>query len=224
MTVAHDIRSAGADAPPPDATEARGPLSAERIALLQRLVAERGAGGLLLGSRRNIAWLTVGAATHILQSTDEAVASVLVTPERAVILTQNIEADRIATEELDGVDVAVEPYDWFADGGADAVARAMVSGTILGDDDIETALQPVRSVLAPIEQQRMAWIGARVHEALEQALEGVEQDEPEDFLAADATMILGDAGVRAPVVLVAADHRIARFRTRCRVASASASA
>jgi Xaa-Pro aminopeptidase len=140
------------------------------------------------------------------------VASVLVTRDRSIVLTTNIEADRIATEEIAGLALPVESYDWFADGGARAVAAARVPGQLLTDADLADEIVPVRSILSPLEHARMSWLGGRVRDALDQALEGVEIDEPEDFLAADATMILGDAGVRAPVVLVAADDRIDRFR------------
>nr|MBA2254966.1 hypothetical protein [Chloroflexota bacterium] len=207
-----DFDPTGSEPPPTDARGVRAVLVQERIELVRGLVRRRPAGGALLGTRRGFSWLTAGGTAHVLMSTDKPVASILVTPDRAVVLTANIEADRIASEELDGIDLELEAFDWFADTGDRAVAQASVKGRLLGDADLEAELQPIRSVLAPLEQQRMRWLGARVQAALDQALESVEQGEPEDFLAADATMILGDAGIRAPVVLVAADDRIERFR------------
>jgi Xaa-Pro dipeptidase len=202
----------GNEPPPEDDTDARATLSGRRVELVQRLLGERKAAGVLLSDRRNFSWLTVGGTAHVLQSSDEGVAPVLVTPRGAVILTSSIEADRITTEEVLGIGLPVESFDWFADGGVRAAAASRVTGPLLSDADLDAGIQPVRSVLAPLEQARMAWIADRVRDALEQALDGAEQDEPEDFLAADATMILGDAGVRAPVVLAAADGRIDRFR------------
>jgi Xaa-Pro dipeptidase len=202
----------GTERPPRDDPRARATLSAERIAWLQGALRRREAAGVLLSDRRNFSWLTVGGTAHVLLSSPEAVASVLVTPDRALVVTSNIEADRIATEEIAGLGLPIETYDWFADGGARGAAEARIRGTLLTDADLADEIVPVRSVLAPLEHARMAWLGDRVRDALDQALEGVEVDEPEDFLAADATMILGDAGVRAPVVLVAADERIDRFR------------
>lgn len=197
---------------PADEPAERERLSRERIARVQRLLRDAGAEGALLSTRRAFSWLTVGGVAHVLQAAGEGVASVLVTRDEAVVLTSRIEAARIADEELDGLSLPMEPFDWFTEDGANAAAAARVRGTLLRDEHLEAVLQPERSILSPLEQGRMAWLGAHVQEALERALASAHRDLPEDSLAADATMILGGAGIRAPVVLVASDGRIELYR------------
>src|SRR5436309_708804 len=60
---------------------------------------QHGFDGVWMRRRSNIAWATDGADVHVDASTALGVASLLWRPNRKLVLTDNIEAPRLAAEE-----------------------------------------------------------------------------------------------------------------------------
>lgn len=188
------------------ATEVAG-----RVASLRDLLKRRAVDAALLGRRRNVSWLTAGARGHVLQSSDDAVVRILVTRNDIVAITQNIEAHRIATEELAGLDIEVASVPWWEPGAIEREARRRSGADRPADDDaLEPDLLAVRSVLSPSDRAHMAHLGRTATAAVDSALASVEPGRTEEDLAADVIGRL--PGVAAPVVLVAADERVALHR------------
>jgi len=173
---------------------------------------ERGDAAALLTTRRNFAWLTVGGMGHVVQSTDISIAGVLVTRDHAVVITQNIETARLADEELAGLGLEIVAVPWWEPGAIQAEAvRRLPSGRGLADDaDLEPQLSLIRSVLSARERDRMAELGGGARDAMQATVAAVQPGMTEDEVVADLLARL--PGVRAPVVLAAADARIAQYR------------
>ncbi len=188
----------------------RARLSRERLDAVRALLEARAAPAALLSARRNVAWLIAGSDAHIVLSSEAAVASLLITPDAAVCITQNIEADRLAEEELPGLGIETVPVPWWEPGAIGAEAERRAGTRPLDDEALEAGLVPLRSVLAPLDRNRLGEIGSLGRRAVEDALGAVDAGATEDDLAAELVGRL--VGVRAPVVLVAADDRIARYR------------
>jgi len=182
----------------------------DRLTTIRGWLGERSSGAALLTTRANVAWATAGVRAHIVTATEAGVAGLLVTAGDAWLLTSNIEATRFRDEELDGLDIEVVPFDWWAEAGMDVAADRLTTGTILDDTDLERDLLPARSLLSAADAARMTALGRVARDAVEAALAALEPGMTEDALAADLAGRL--AGVRTPVVLVAADERIARYR------------
>ncbi len=191
---------------------ARDALLRERLASLRSILDRRGRSAALLTSRRNFAWLTAGGTGHVLQSSESAVAGVLVTRAETVIVTQNIEAARLADEEIAGLGLEVVPVPWWEPGALEAeVLRRLPAGERPATDgDLEPELSGIRSLLSPFELDRMEVIGRTAHDAMRDSLAAARPGMTEHDLVAD---LLGHLpGVRVPVVLAAADGRIGRYR------------
>lgn len=201
------------DARLPDDPAARKVEVERRLAIVRELAAGAGAAGALLSSRRNFAWLTAGGSNHVLLSSETGVASVLVTPTEAAILTSRIEARRMAEEELTELPFEIDAVPWEE---PEAIARAARTragaGSLLDDAALEPALLAHRPLLAELDQARLAWLGERAASALQQALDEARPGEQEDRVASAAVATLGRQGIRCPVVLAAADERIDRYR------------
>jgi Xaa-Pro aminopeptidase len=181
-----------------------------RLATIREWLRDRSANAALLTTRANVAWATAGARTHVVTSSDESVAGLLITPDGVRLVTSSIEAGRLRDEEIEGLDIEIVPFDWWATGGMDTTVARIVSGAILRDADLEPDLLPARSLLSQADAARMNVLGRAAGDAVEESLAALEDGATEDDLAAD---LLGRlAGVQAPVVLVAADERIARYR------------
>jgi Xaa-Pro dipeptidase len=143
---------------------------------------------------------------------DTSIAAILVTHGNTVVITQNIEASRLAEEELEGLDVEVVGVPWWEPGAieAEAVRRLQAGDRPARDADLELELSRIRSVLSPGDRDRLTDLGRNARHAIDAALAAVRPGMSEDDVVAE---LLGRLpGVRVPVVLAAADERIARYR------------
>lgn len=208
-------RSAGAVGliDPVDGT-ARRRLHADRLAEVRAALSKQRGAAVILRSRANVAWATVGSQHHVVTAASEGVGGLLVTTERAWFLAPNIEAMRLRDEELADLDLEVVEHDWWVPDGMDRSIARLLSPRqgrpALGDVDLDDELRTRRSRLDPLDHERMGRIGAIAEAAVDGALAAAHPGQTEEELAAD---LLGRLpGVRAPVVLVAADDRIGRFR------------
>lgn len=194
------------------ARERRARLVDDRIAAIRDLLADRGARGALLASRPNFAWATAGGEAHVVLSSETAVAAMLITPDSAVVLTAVNEAVRMADEELEGLGLEVVALPWQDEGVLQAEASRRAGGQPLDDAALERDLQPIRCRLSELELERMTWLAGRAGSATAEALAGVSVGRTEHEAAAEVLRTLALEGVRAPVLLAAADDRIARYR------------
>ena len=192
--------------------EQRAPEFRRRLALLRSLLERQGDAAALLSSRVNFAWLTAGGTGHVLQSAQAAIVSLLVTRDDVVAVAQNIEAARLLDEELDGLDIELAPVPWWEQGALEAEVRRRLDTNrhVLRDVDLEPDLVAARSVLTDHDRARMALLGRTARTAMDAASAAARAGMSENDLAAD---LLGRLpGTRVPVLLAAADARIATYR------------
>ena len=170
---------------------------------LQALCASQGASGAWLRRRANVAWLSDGADVHVLGSSELGVASLLWTPAKKQVLTDTIEAARLAEEEF-GSDWEIVARPWWE-------PFEPPRGKLLVDwpDD---ALVDARAPLTERELERVRALGRESAGCVEALMREVRRGASELEVAADLGRRLLERGIRAPVVLIAADERIARFR------------
>jgi Xaa-Pro aminopeptidase len=197
--------------PPRLSPELRRQLVDRRIGEIRDVLAERGATAAMLATRATFAWATVGGENHVASNSERGVAGLLVTPQDCRVITAVNEAARIADEEVDGLGIEVESVPWHATSAMGTAARRIAGVDPLDDTALEDAIRPRRSVLAGIETERMAWLAARADAAAGAALSEA-AGSTEDRVAAEATRTLAVDGIRTPVLLAAADERIARYR------------
>lgn len=184
----------------------------KRVGQVRELMGARGAAGVLLRARHNVAWLTLGAQLHIVLASEATVAAVLITRADVVVLSPVNEAARLADEEVTGLPFEIVQLPWEDAGALAREAQRRVTGALATDADLESGLLPVRSVLGPLEHARLAWLGERAQLALTTALEGATSGRTEFEIGAAMEAQLGRDAIRAPVVLAAADERIAAYR------------
>lgn len=172
------------------------------------MVARRGAKRALLQSRHNFAWLTIGGDGHVVLSTELAVAPIAIDARTARVLAPVNEADRLADEALAGLPFDIDQQPWEA---ASSTTPDADDGT-LGDDDLEPELSVQRASLAELEQERMRWLGKRLTQVLDAVAASLEAGMTENEASVEIMRGLGGDEIRAPVLLVGADDRIARYR------------
>jgi Xaa-Pro dipeptidase len=183
----------------------RADIVRSRVIALQDLLRERRASALWLDTRHDFAWLTLGGQNHVLYTSETGVAPLLITPDDAVVLAPINEHDRIAAEEIAGLPLRIQSRPWPE---SPAAPDSALTATDIADE-----LESLRTALVPEEHERMGWIAGTVQEVCSSVLAPVDPGRTtEDDLIADATAAFLRRGVRLPVILVAADDRIDRFR------------
>ncbi len=191
---------------------ARAGAVAGRLDTLRALLAERGAGAAVLHSRASFAWLTLGGLNHVVVGSEGGAVPLLVSGDGAWALAPENEAARIADEELTGVPVEVRPVPWEDPGAVAAAARELAGDAILDEGGLDGALVDRRSQLIATEHDRMRELASDIASALDTLLPEVRRGETEHAVAGRVAGALLANGIRAPVLLIAADDRIARYR------------
>ncbi len=176
---------------------------------------------VLLSRRCNFSWLTCGAHNYVAQTCEVGNSFVWADRSQIRVLANNIEAPRLADEELAGLPIEVETFD-YADpdglrnllgtiGGAQAVAAdAPVAGMVLAD--LPGGFDRLRWVLTAPEMDRYASLCADVVAAVEATSRRAEPGWTEHRVAAETVTELRSRNCVPWVLLVGADDRLHQFR------------
>jgi len=188
-----------------------------KISLLRDLAARHGLDAVLLQRLSNFAWITCGASAYVNTASVQGVASMLVTTDRQVLITNNIEAPRLEKEEAlaaQGWEFRVEP--WYQ--ARDTIAES-TRGLNIGADlplpgalNLNDEITHLRARLTPEEGERFRTLGWLCAQAIESAARSVHPGQSEHAIAG---LLAGEAeqrGAQAIVNLVATDERIFEFR------------
>lgn len=178
---------------------------------------------VLLTQRANFAWLTAGGTNHVVQGAEGGVTTLVATRDAIRCVANAIEAPRMRTEELVDLDIDVIEHPWH-----DAQAEASVWHDVVGSRraaaDVRLPAMPpsvsalpadfaeLRWELCEAEMRRYRTLGADVGAALGEVARAVKPGETEFEVAAAMAARLNGHGIRLPVVLIASDERIDRYR------------
>lgn len=188
----------------------------EKDARLERFCRERGAHGVLLRRRSNIAWITDGADTHVDLSSPLGVATVLWTPGQKAVYTDNIEAGRLVDEEFPP-QWQVDSGLWWEDQASWVEARLDPSGQgfhrdVFVTDWPEDHVAELRASLTAGEVETVRALGADCAEVMQRAMKDVRPGMSEQEVAARIIGDLRARGIVTTVMLVAADQRLRNYR------------
>ena len=209
--IRHDAAAVGPGSPG-DTVPARAAEVRARLEWLRATLSAREAAGVLLTTRASFAWATLGGLNHVVVGSESGAVPLLVTADGAWAVAPVNEARRIADEELAGLPIEVREVPWEAPGAIDAEAQRLAGSRPLTEDDLGDALVDRRSQLVAVEHERMRAIARDVAAALDGVESRVRPGLTEHAAAGDLAGELLRRGVRAPVLLAAADERIERYR------------
>jgi Xaa-Pro aminopeptidase len=191
---------------------------AEKLERTRRWLAATGAGGVLVTGNGAFAWITCGGDNHVSLGTDDGVASVLITEDRAFLLAANNELRRIVDEESAGLELEPITWPWHRPAQARALVDLLAAGPVISDlgqlglARADTSFAELRFRLLPSEIERYRRLGQYAAEAVEAACEQARPGEREREVAARIALACAARGIQPLVVLVAGDDRIAHYR------------
>jgi hypothetical protein len=163
----------------------------------------RGVDGVWIRRRANVAWAAAGADVHCNSASELGVVSLLWTPASKLVLCDDIEAPRMSAEEFSS--------------GWEIVARrwwepeSAPQGKYATDwpDDV---LVDLRAPLTDRELDVARALGRESAEVMREVMHDIRRGASELDIDGMLAHRLTARAIRAPVILVAADERIERFR------------
>lgn len=189
----------------------------DKLAQMRQALSETGAAGLRLRGTDWFAWATAGGSNAVLLAAETGVAEVLVTPENAWILTDEIEAQRLKDEEVPSFEMAVHPWAEFEKRSA-FVQEATSGGTVLSDRPLAAeaplpnSLIHQKRTLLPTEIDRYRQVGRLASEAMTEALTQAQPDWTEYQLAGAGAAALWERGLHPTLTLAAGERRLPLYR------------
>ena len=179
----------------------------QKVQRLLDLMNQRGLERIVIRRAPNLAWIT-GGRVHIPMVLDSAVADVVITTDRVYAVTNKIEAERLASEELPE-EMSVEVTDWW-----NPRPTAKPQGDKTGSDlplasetDLGSEIEEARQQLTPEEVARYQDTAKKTVAALEEALPLATPGETEMSMARNLAAALWSRGLEPVVMLVAGDRR-----------------
>jgi len=190
---------------------------AVKVERVRALLAARSLGGVLLRERGNFAWLTGGGLSYVNEASEAGVGALLITPDRVHLIADNIEAERLLAEELDGLPIEVAEYPWHEKHLEARLVGQLADGAVGvdlggGGEAVGEAITALRSPLTEPEIERYRELGRTATELTESVCRSIEPGMSEDAVAAEVKHVFERRGIRTPVHLVAADDRIVTRR------------
>ncbi|KDO34271.1 hypothetical protein SPRG_19092 [Saprolegnia parasitica CBS 223.65] len=188
-------------------------LKVERVRALLR---DLDVNGCLLSLSHNFAWLSGGGRNHILLASEGGVGSLFVNATRVLLITNNIEGQRLLHEELAGLPIELLEEPWYESRETEAVLAAIVGpgATFLRDTNtaVEKRLAQLRQSLTPLDIKRYRALGRHCSHVVTSVADSVRRGDAEWSLAGQLHQRALEHGIDAVVVLVAADERLDSIR------------
>jgi len=169
-----------------------------------------------------LAWALCGARTHVLLSSERAIASLVCTRDgRVELWTDEIEANRLRDEEVpQGIEIRARPWINAEPKLVGRVASDLPQGE---ERALPLEFRNLRLVLHSAEQDRLRAICLHTSRAVEEALDLVSPRWTENRVAAEAAKSLWQRGLEPALIMVAGESRLSKYRhplaTNARVAS-----
>jgi len=191
---------------------------AEKEVRIRRLIEEHNLAAVALSTNANFAWVTCGGNNYVGIASEIGVATAVVTKQRKYIVCDNIEAQRLADEEVADQGFEFKTCLWYEAQKEHLVRQLAGEGklgadTILADSiNLSRELDCCRRSLTDAEISRYEILGQQVSECLLQTAETVEAGMTENRAAGILDGHLRSRGIVPIVTLVASDERAHRYR------------
>lgn len=184
----------------------------EKRARIKALLEARNLDAVILKKGANVAWI-IGGRAHIPTTLELSCMDVIVYRDRIVVVTNKIEAPRLAAEELSGEEELVV-INWFEgrEGQLPKGERVGVDGAENDRVNLQSDIETLRRSLNDYEINRLREIGSDAAAALGEAMLDIEPDMNEVEVAGEIAEELWERNLEPVVLLVAGENRIQQFR------------
>ena len=128
----------------------------EKLAALQGLLKTENLSGIVIEKQANFSWLT-GGRGFIGLASENACGCIIVTATGAVVLSNNIESQRLADEELTGL--CSRDFLWYEESVRPGIVRELAGENVMTDTQLASWFQAKRTTLDATEQENYRFAG-----------------------------------------------------------------
>jgi Xaa-Pro aminopeptidase len=193
---------------------------ATKIDFVRKIIEANNLAAALITQKYNLSWLTAGAGNQVLYDMQNSLIGVLITPQRAVVIAENGDLDRLVDEEFSHCPFEYERI-WWCSGGVGLRAASLVKGRIgvdaevgglEGPLDIDGQLAGYRQVLLPAEMDRLRAFGGEAAAIITDVAWRAQPGVRECDLAGELAREFIRWGFGICVILLGGDERSRRYR------------
>lgn len=189
-----------------------------KLAMLRSLMSEHGIEGLSLKGVDWFSWVTCGGSSVVILTSEVGVAEVFITFDKAYILTNRIERDRLAEEEIPS-EYEVVSFPWQQSSAPKQfISSHLRDKTCYSDRPFEDEVllprpfQILKMTLQAEEMERYTRIGHLAAEAMTEAMIKAEPSWTEYQLAGEGAKSLLSRGLDPTLVMVGGQKRAQMYR------------
>jgi antitoxin VapB len=180
--------------------------------------------GVLLMTVANFAWITGGADSHIVITSEGGCASLfLLDNGEKYLIVDNIESKRLQEEQLKGLGFKVKEYRWHKDIIEPQEKTRIIKELTNGDDFASDTPFPgacmmakeisrLRYQLTDSEIKKYRWLGKEAAAAVDRVCRSIKPGMKEREIEAMTSNELMKSGIRPTVILIGTDERILSYR------------
>lgn len=178
---------------------------------------EKGYDGVLFRKRSNFSWITGGKDNHIVNTTVNGVADLIIFADKKYCITSKMESARIHDEELEGSGYEFITPEWYEN--QDEVVRTLCAGKKMASDvvfapfdEMASELAHLRFTLTAEEQDRYRWLAQKAARAVEETAREIQPGMTEFEIQAHLAAKVIKDGINPHVILVSTDERVFKYR------------
>ncbi len=189
-----------------------------KLHLVRDVLTEQGLAAVRLKGLDWFSWITGGGSSAVLLAAETGPAEVLVTPGGAFVLTDSIEHERLAAEEVPS-ELEIVSRAWEAPERSEEQVRDHVKGGAVASDrpapgerGLPAPLLAAKRRLVPDELHRYRRLAADAAMAMTDVLTSARPDWTEHCLAGEGARALWARGIHPALTLAAGASRMPRYR------------
>jgi Xaa-Pro aminopeptidase len=190
----------------------------QKLEKIRNVMKARDLRGVRLKGVDWFAWATAGGNSVVIFTSEKGIAEIFITAHKAWVLTNTIEKERLAAEEIpEGYELVAFP--WQNPKAADSFVQEILpeghcaSDVPAGDEiSLPYEFQILKMSLCPEEIQRYRNVGRLAAEAMTEAITKATPEWTEDQLAGEGARSLWQRGLDPTLVMVGGEKRVQRYR------------
>ena len=181
-----------------------------------KLLDKKGLDGIILAKNSNISWLTAGMENRIVFVSEEGAVKLIVLKDKILVLTNNIEAERVIKEEgLGKKDFQLMVNQWYERDLLDGLIRKYRLG---GDcyfpevNNLQEEIKQLRFSLLPGEIERYRSLGRETAKIMTEVCKAIKPGDTENEVKGRLAQKLWSKNINPHLILVGSDERLFAYR------------
>lgn len=184
-----------------------------KLAKLRGVMQEHDISNVLITEAHNFSWLCCGAENFVFFAMSQGAAPLMVTPDKVLLVSSNIESVRLFAEEMEDLEIEDQHHLWYlSNDEINAHFQKLVSGSWRKDTEMAEEFRLLRDPLMQDEITRYRWLGEQAEEALRITCQQIKPGMTEYQAAGLLAKAAYERAIFPALILIASDDRAYNFR------------